>query len=136
LHIKKKETRIEIVFPHFQTSVLRGNFSFLIWGISAFPLGLNGSFLLYGEQTAGDEQGVGKVQRPSPKKNMVYGPLMPELTITSPYVHSRVELQNITMGNPMPESNLSPVRGFGFGLRSRASNKKNEQMNDEIQENN
>jgi len=43
----------------------------------------------------GDEPGLVQVQRPNPKKNMVYGPLMPELITTSPYVHSRVKLQNI-----------------------------------------
>ncbi len=33
------------------------------------------------------------VQRSNPKKNIVYGTLyMPELTTTSPYVHSRVDL--------------------------------------------
>jgi hypothetical protein len=50
---------------------------------------------------------------------------MPEMTITSPYVHSRVDAETFTMGNPMPESTLTlcqnplylPVRDFGFGLR-------------------
>jgi hypothetical protein len=32
---------------------------------------------------------------------------MPELTITSPYVHSRVDSNTFTMGNPMPESTLN-----------------------------
>ncbi len=55
-----------------------------------------------------------------PKKSMVYGrDSMPELTITSPYVHSRVDSNTITMGNPLPESTLSPVRDFGFGLWKR-----------------
>jgi hypothetical protein len=31
---------------------------------------------------------------------------MPELTKTSPYVHSRVDSNTFTMGNPMPESNV------------------------------
>jgi hypothetical protein len=31
---------------------------------------------------------------------------MPELTKTSPYVHSRVESNTFIMGNPMPESSL------------------------------
>ncbi len=46
--------------------------------------------------------------RPNPKKNMVYGTPMPELTITSPYVHSRVDSNTFTMANPMPESTFSP----------------------------
>jgi hypothetical protein len=32
---------------------------------------------------------------------------MPEFTITSPYVHVRVDSNTFTMGNPMPESTLS-----------------------------
>ncbi len=32
---------------------------------------------------------------------------MPKLTITSPYVHSRVDSNTFTMGNPMPESTLT-----------------------------
>jgi hypothetical protein len=32
---------------------------------------------------------------------------MPELIITSPYVHSRVASSSFTMGNPMPESTLT-----------------------------
>jgi hypothetical protein len=50
---------------------------------------------------------------------------MPELTITSPYVHSRVDSDTFIMGNLMPKSTLTlcqsrlspPVRDFGFGLR-------------------
>jgi hypothetical protein len=38
---------------------------------------------------------------PNPKKNMVYGTLMLELTITSPYVHSRVDSNTYTMGVPI-----------------------------------
>ncbi len=46
------------------------------------------------------------------------------LNIASPYVHSRVDSNTFTMGNPMPESTLSlcqsrlfpPVREFGFGF--------------------
>jgi hypothetical protein len=45
------------------------------------------------------------VQRPNPKKNMVYE--TPQLSTTSPYVHSRVDSNAFTMGNPMPESTLS-----------------------------
>jgi hypothetical protein len=63
-------------------------------------------------------------QRPNQKKNMVHvWDPMPEMTITSPYVHSRVDSSTFTMGNPMPESTLTlcqsrlylPVRDFGFG---------------------
>ncbi len=65
----------------------------------------------------------GKYLRPNPKKNMVYGTL--ELTITSAYVHSRVDSNTFTTGKPMPESTLTlrqsrlfpPVRDIGFGLR-------------------
>jgi hypothetical protein len=48
---------------------------------------------------------------------------MPELTITSPYGHSRVNSNTFTMGigqpyarvdlSPMPESTLSPSQGLG-----------------------
>ncbi len=38
---------------------------------------------------------------------------MPGLTITSPYVHSRVDSNTFAMGNPMPESALSSSQG-GF----------------------
>jgi hypothetical protein len=49
---------------------------------------------------------------------------MPELTITSPYVHSSIDSNTFTKGNPMPASTLTlcqtrlypPVRDFGFGL--------------------
>ncbi len=64
--------------------------------------------------------------RSNPKKNMVNGEWnsMPELTITSPYVHSGVDSNTFTMGNPMPESTCThcqcrlypPVRDFEFGL--------------------
>ena len=62
------------------------------------------------------------IQRPNPKKNMVYGwDPMPELTITSPYVDSIVDSNTFTMGNPMtestktlmPESTLSPSMQSG-----------------------
>jgi hypothetical protein len=56
---------------------------------------------------------------------------MQELTITSPYVHSRVDSNTFTMSNPMPESTLTlcqsrpypPVRDLGFGLRVRPTPK-------------
>jgi hypothetical protein len=50
--------------------------------------------------------------RPNPKKIMVNGNPMPELTLTSPSVHSRVDSNTFTMGNPMPESTLSPSQGL------------------------
>ncbi len=57
------------------------------------------------------------------KRQGVWDPI-PELTTTSPYVHSRVDSNTFIMGNPMPESTLTlcqswiypPVRDFGFGL--------------------
>jgi hypothetical protein len=36
---------------------------------------------------------------------------MPELTITSPYVHARVDSSTFTMGNPKPESIFYPLLG-------------------------
>jgi hypothetical protein len=52
----------------------------------------------------------------SKEKHGVEDP-MPVLTITSPYVHSRVNSNTFTMGNPMqsrpmPESTLSPSQGL------------------------
>ncbi len=49
---------------------------------------------------------------------------MPKLSITSPYVHARVDSNTFTMGNPMPESTLTlcqsrPYSGtldLAFGL--------------------
>jgi len=58
----------------------------------------------------------------SKEKHGVWDP-MPELTKTLLYVHSRVDYNTFTMGNPMTESTLSPrgsqfFRGvIGFGLR-------------------
>jgi hypothetical protein len=55
------------------------------------------------------------------KKHGVWDHYMPELTINSPYVHSRVDYNTFTMGNRMPESTLilcqsrlyiSPILGF------------------------
>ncbi len=68
-----------------------------------------------------------KPEAESKEKHGVWDP-MPELTITSPYVDSRVDTNTFTMGNPMPESTLtlcrsrlySPVRDFGFGLCSQS----------------
>jgi hypothetical protein len=65
----------------------------------------------------------GQIQR----KAWCMGVGVPELTITSPYVHSRVDSNTFNTGNPMPESTLTlcqsrlypPFRDFGFGLRSR-----------------
>jgi hypothetical protein len=63
----------------------------------------------------------GKPEAESIEKHGVWDPI-PELTITSPYVHSRVDSITFTMGNPMPESTLTlcqrrlypPVRDFGL----------------------
>ncbi len=46
--------------------------------------------------------------RPNPKKKHGVWDPMPELTITSPYVHSRVDSNTFSMGKPMPD--------FRFGL--------------------
>ncbi len=59
----------------------------------------------------------------SKEKHGVWDP-MPELTINSPFFHSRVDSNTFTMGTPMPESAVTlcqsrlypPVRDFGFGL--------------------
>jgi hypothetical protein len=59
----------------------------------------------------------------SKEKHGVWDP-MPKLTITSPYVDSRVDSNTFTMGSPMPESTFTlcqsrpftPVKDFGFGL--------------------
>jgi hypothetical protein len=68
----------------------------------------------------------------SKEKHSVWDPV-PELTITSPYVHSRIDSNTFTMGNPVPESTCRPkhyarestlsppVRDFGFGLSSLGS---------------
>ncbi len=58
----------------------------------------------------------------SKEKHGVWGP-EPELTLNSPYVHSRVESNTFAMGNPMPKSTLTlrhsrlypQVRKFEFG---------------------
>jgi hypothetical protein len=50
------------------------------------------------------------------------GVLRAELNVNSPYVHSRVDSNTVTMGNPLPESTLTlcqnrlnpPVRDFGL----------------------
>jgi hypothetical protein len=48
------------------------------------------------------------VQRPNPKEKHGVWDSMPELTITSPYVHSRVDSNTFTKGNPTPpESTLT-----------------------------
>ncbi len=61
----------------------------------------------------------------SKEKHGVWDP-MPEMTITSPYVQSRVDSKTFTIGNPMPKSTLTlcqsrlypPVRDFRFSLRT------------------
>ncbi len=37
----------------------------------------------------------------SKEKHGVWDPIMPELTITTPYIHSRVDSNTLTMGNLM-----------------------------------
>ncbi len=66
---------------------------------------------------------LGTEAEKSKEKHGVWYP-MPKLTITSPYVHFRVDSNTLTGQpyakvalNPMPESTLSPsCRDFGFGL--------------------
>ncbi len=66
-----------------------------------------------------------KAEAESKEKHDVSDPL-PELTITSPCVHSRVHSNTFTMGNHVPESIFTlcqgrfypPVRHLGFGLCS------------------
>jgi hypothetical protein len=92
-------------------------------GCVSWPLRCNYNFL-------GTQEHSQKAEADSKEKHGVWNP-MPELTITSPYVHSRVDYNTFTMIqpyayvdiNPMPESTLtyarvdfSPVRDFGFGL--------------------
>ncbi len=75
-------------------------------------------FLVFGLRTEAE----------SKEKHGVWDP-MPELTIASPYVHSRVDSNTFTLGNPMPESTLTlcqirlypPVRDFGFSLSELAA---------------
>jgi hypothetical protein len=63
-----------------------------------------------------------RTEAESKEKHGVWDPI-PELTLTSSYVHSRVDSNTFTVGNPMPESTLTlchsrlypPVRDFGFG---------------------
>ncbi len=55
------------------------------------------------------------------EKHGVWDP-MPELTITSPSVHYRVDSNTFTMGIPMPESTLSPSQGQIRALGGRYDN--------------
>jgi hypothetical protein len=57
-------------------------------------------------------QTVSLYNRLYPKRNLVYGDPMPELTINAPYVHSNTCTRGNPMYarvdlNPMPESTLS-----------------------------
>jgi hypothetical protein len=52
-----------------------------------------------------------KAEAESKEKHGVWDPML-ELTITSPYVCSRVDSNTFTMGNPMPDSTLSPSQGL------------------------
>jgi hypothetical protein len=71
--------------------------------ISVGPIKLDSAFNISMEYFASEAE---------PKeKHGVWDP-MPELTITSPYVHSRVDSSTYTMVNPMPESTLSPSQGL------------------------
>jgi|688.fasta_scaffold578138_1 hypothetical protein len=50
----------------------------------------------------------------SKEKHGECGDTLPELTITSPYVHFIVDSNTFTMGNPMSKSALFPSKGFGL----------------------
>jgi hypothetical protein len=52
-----------------------------------------------------------KPETKSKEKHGVWGPIL-ELTITFPYVDSRVDTNTFTTGNPMPESTLFPSQGL------------------------
>jgi hypothetical protein len=72
---------------------------------------INYSKLFYSSFVAAATADGGSAVAPeaeSKEKHGVWDP-MPELTITSPYVHSRVDYNAFTMdiGNPMPESTLT-----------------------------
>ncbi len=57
--------------------------------------------------------------RPNPKKRIGVRDPMPELTITSPYVRSRVDFNTFTMGYPMTGSTLTICQSRSwFGLCS------------------
>jgi hypothetical protein len=68
-----------------------------------------------------DSNSRGQIQKKS-----IWDP-EPELTITSPYVDSRVDSNTCAMGISMPQSTLTlyqrlfylPVRDLGFGLMKR-----------------
>jgi hypothetical protein len=70
------------------------------------------------------EKVFNQTEAESKDKHGVQDPML-ELTITSPNVHSRVDCNTFTMGNPLPESTLTLrqsrlyplVTDFGFGLR-------------------
>jgi hypothetical protein len=56
--------------------------------------------------SAHEEKIEGRSEAESKEKHGVWDPI-PELTITSRYVHARVDSNTFTMGNPMPESTLT-----------------------------
>ncbi len=63
-----------------------------------------------------DEAMLFSTQRKLATSNSIWDP-MPELTITSPYAHSRVESNTYTPWATLCQCRLfSPVRDFGFGL--------------------
>jgi hypothetical protein len=79
-------------------------------------------------------RGGRQTEAESKKKQGVWDP-MPELTLSSPYVHYRVDSNSFNMGNPMkeltltlcqrrhdpmPESTLSPSPALWIGPQSRS----------------
>jgi hypothetical protein len=67
---------------------------------------------------------VASTEAESKEKHGARGP-MPELTITSPYVHSRIDSKTFTTGNSIPESTLTLCQSRLYppnqGLRNLAS---------------
>ncbi len=68
-------------------------------------------------------------------KHGVWDP-RPEFSITSPYVHSRVDSNTFTMGNLMPESTLSLSQGLMIGPLTHTHSLRNKQVFSKIQKQN
>ncbi len=58
--------------------------------------------LIYEKIVKSKTKYIGHVAEAESKEKHGAWDLMPELTITSPYVHSRVDSNTFTTGNPMP----------------------------------
>ncbi len=71
------------------------------------------SFFLAGPIKLSD---IGKYSEFGSKEKHGFWVPMPELAITSPYVHSRVYSSTFIMRNPMPESTLTLYQGWLYSL--------------------